>query len=117
MSPELIGVLGIVLLLILILLKVSVGLSLFLVGFLGVAILTDVGTGLSQLGSSAFGSANNYSLSVIPLFILMGMFMSSTGLGKDLFNALYNWIVHFCGGLAFAMVCEVSIVFAFSDCS
>lgn len=117
MSPELIGVLGIVLLLILILLKVSVGLSLFLVGFLGVAILTDVGTGLSQLGSSAFGSANNYSLSVIPLFILMGMFMSSTGLGKDLFNAVDNWIGHLRGGLAIATVGAASIFSAISGSS
>jgi tripartite ATP-independent transporter DctM subunit len=104
MSPELIGVIGILLLLTLILLRVSVGLSLFLVGFLGVSWLSDWSVGLSQLGSSAFGSANNYGLSVIPLFILMGMFMSNTGLGKDLFVAVDKWIGHFRGGLAIATV-------------
>ncbi|MDF2039386.1 TRAP transporter large permease [Bacillus sp. CMF12] len=117
MSPEVIGVIGILLLLTLILLRVSVGLSLFLVGFLGVSWLSDWSVGLSQLGSSAFGSANNYGLSVIPLFILMGMFMSNTGLGKDLFVAVDKWIGHFRGGLAIATVGAASIFSAISGSS
>lgn len=114
MSPELIGLIGISLLLVLILLRVSVGLSLFLVGFLGVAWLSDWNVGLSQLGSSAFGTSNNYSLSVIPLFILMGMFMSNTGLGKDLFYTVDKWIGHFRGGLAIATIGAASIFAAIS---
>ncbi len=114
MSPELIGTLGIVLLLVLILLEVSVGLSLFLVGFLGVSVLSNWHVGLAQLGSSAFATADNYGLSVIPLFILMGMFMSNTGLGKDLFNAVDKWIGHFRGGLAIATIGASSIFAAIS---
>jgi len=114
MSPEMIGVIGISLLLLLILLRVSVGLSLFLVGFLGVAMLSDWNVGLSQLGTAAFGTSNNYSLSVIPLFILMGMFMSNTGLGKDLFYTVDKWIGHFRGGLAIATIGAASIFAAIS---
>lgn len=117
MSPEMIGVAGIVLLLVLMLLKVSVGLSLFLVGFIGVSLLTDWEVGISQLGSTAFGTANSFSLSVIPLFILMGMFMSSTGLGKDLFTAVDKWIGHMRGGLAIATVGACSIFAAISGSS
>lgn len=117
MSPELIGVLGIVVLLILILLRVSVGLSLFLVGFVGVSLLSDWQVGLSQLGPAAFGTSNNYGLSVIPLFILMGMFMSNTGLGKDLFNAVDKWIGHLRGGLAIATIGASSIFAAISGSS
>lgn len=109
-----IGIIGIVLLLVLILLRVSVGLSLFLVGFVGVSQLTDLSVGLSQLGSSAFGTGNNYGLSVIPLFILMGMLMSNTGLGTDLFTAVDKWIGHFRGGLAIATVGASSIFAAIS---
>src|SRR5690625_4836170 len=98
MSPVTIGVLGIILLLILIFLRVPVGLSLFFTGFLGLSMLTDVNVALAQLGSTAFDTANNYSLSVIPLFILMGMFMSNTGLGADLFNAVDKWLGHLRGG-------------------
>lgn len=117
MNPEMIGVFGIILLLVLIFLKVSVGLSLFLVGFLGVSLLSDINIGLAQLGSSAFGTANDYGLSVIPLFILMGMFMSSTGLGKALFNAVDNWIGHLRGGLAIATIGAASIFAAISGSS
>ncbi|TSI08716.1 TRAP transporter large permease [Lysinibacillus sp. BW-2-10] len=117
MSSELIGVIGIILLLVLILLRVSVGLSLFLVGFVGISVLSGWNVGLAQLGSSAFGSGNNYGLSVIPLFILMGMFMSNTGLGKDLFNAVDKWIGHFRGGLAIATVGAASIFAAISGSS
>lgn len=114
MSPELIGVIGIIVFLVLILLKVNVGLSLILVGFLGVSLLSDFNVGLAQLGSSAFGTVNSYSLSVIPLFILMGMFMSNTGLGRDLFVAVDKWIGHLRGGLAIATVGASSIFSAIS---
>lgn len=114
MSPETIGVYGIILLLLLVMLKVSVGLSLFIVGFIGVSLLTGWNVGLSQLGSSAFSTGNNYALSVIPLFILMGMFMSNTGLGKDLFNAVDKWVGHFRGGLAIATIGASSIFAAIS---
>ncbi|WP_102348991.1 TRAP transporter large permease [Bacillus sp. Marseille-P3661] len=117
MSPEMIGALGVVVLLILILLRVSVGLSLFLVGFVGVSLLNGWDVGLAQLGPSAFGTANSYSLSVIPLFILMGMFMSNTGLGSDLFNAVDKWIGHFRGGLAIATIGASSIFAAISGSS
>lgn len=117
MSPELIGILGIILLLVLIFFQVPVGLALFFIGFLGVSILADVNTGLAQLGSSAFGTANSYNLSVIPLFILMGMFMSSTGLGKDLFVAVDKWMGHLRGGLAIATVGAASIFSAISGSS
>jgi tripartite ATP-independent transporter DctM subunit len=111
MSPEMIGAFGIILLLVLILLQVSVGLSLLLVGFIGVSLLTNWDVGLSQLGVAAFGTSNSYSLSVIPLFILMGMLLSNTGLGKDLFNAVDKWIGHLRGGLAVATI-GASAIFA-----
>ncbi len=109
MSSEMIGVIGIILLVILILLRVSVGLSLLLVGFVGIAWLNGFDAALAQLGSSTFGIANNYSLTVIPLFVLMGMFLSNTGLGNDLFVAVERWIGHFRGGLAIATIGASSI--------
>ncbi|RSL32339.1 TRAP transporter large permease [Salibacterium salarium] len=114
MSPELIGMLGIALLLVLIILNVSVGLSLLIVGFLGISLINSLDVALAQLGTAAFETANDYSLSVIPLFILMGMFMSNTGLGHDLFNAVDKWIGHLRGGLAIATVGASSIFAAIS---
>ncbi len=111
MSPELIGVLGVIFLLVLVFLRVSVGMSLFIVGFVGVSMLTDWKVGYNQLGSTAFSTVNNYGLSVIPLFILMGMFLSFSGLGKDMFTAVDRWIGHFRGGLALATI-GASAIFA-----
>ncbi|KPH74381.1 TRAP transporter large permease [Oceanobacillus caeni] len=117
MSPEVIGVLGIVLLLVLIFLRVSVGLSLFLIGFLGVSWITDGTVGLAQLSMAAFGTSNDYGLSVIPLFILMGMFLSYSGLGNDLFSAVHKWFGKVRGGLAIATVGASSIFGAISGSS
>lgn len=91
MTPEIAGIIGIVLLLVLIFLGVPVGLSLFLIGFLGVSMITDGNVGLAQLSMAGFGTANDYGLSVIPLFILMGMFLSFSGLGNDLFSSVNKW--------------------------
>ncbi|WP_068676447.1 TRAP transporter large permease [Oceanobacillus sp. Castelsardo] len=117
MSPEIIGILGIILLLVLIFLRVSVGLSLFLIGFLGVSWITDGTVGLAQLSMAAFGTSNDYGLSVIPLFILMGMFLSYSGLGNDLFSAVHKWFGKVRGGLAIATIGASSIFGAISGSS
>ncbi len=114
MSPELIGVLGIIVLLVLFFLEFSIGLSLFIVGFVGVALLSDWSVGLSQLGTMPFSTSNNYGLSVIPLFVLMGLLMSNTGLGKDLFIAVDKWMGNLRGGLAMATIGASSIFAAIS---
>lgn len=117
MNPEIAGIIGISLLLIFIFLRVPVGLSLFLIGFLGVSLITDWEVGLNQLPISAFGTSHDYNLSVIPLFILMGMFLSYSGLGKELFSAVNNWLGHIRGGLAIATVAASSIFAAISGSS
>lgn len=109
MGNELIGLIGILLILVLMLLRVSVGLTLMLVGFFGLVILNTWDSALAQLSSSAYTTANNYGLSVLPLFILMGMFISNTGLGYDLFRAVDRWIGHLRGGLAIATIGASSI--------
>lgn len=114
MSAELIGFIGIIVLVLLILFKVPVGLSLLLVGFVGIGLIKNMDVALSQLASSSFSTVNSYSLSVIPLFILMGMFMSNTGFGNDLFTAVEKWIGKVRGGLAIATIGAASIFSAIS---
>lgn len=104
MTPELIGILGIALLLVLFLLKVPVAIGLLIVGFVGYSAIRGIDIGLTQLGSAPFETASSYSLSVIPLFILMGMLLSYSGLGKDLFRAVDSWVGHISGGLAMATI-------------
>lgn len=109
MSPEVLGVIGIISLFFLILLRVQVGISLLLVGFTGYLFLSGSDVALAQLGMSSFGTASNYSLSVMPMFILMGMFLSYSGLAKDLFKAVDHWVGHIRGGMGMATIGAAAI--------
>jgi tripartite ATP-independent transporter DctM subunit len=104
MSPETIGIIGIVALIVLFMLRIPVGISLLVVGFFGTGLIRGWTIAFNQLGRTPFETAGSYSLSVIPLFILMGMVLSFTGIGRDLFRAVDSWIGHFRGGLAMATV-------------
>ena len=104
MSPELVGIMGIVLLLLLFAFRMPIGISMLLVGFLGYTYLVSAQAGLSKLGVDPFSTASFYSLSVIPLFVLMGMFLSYGGLGRDLYRAVDTWMGHLRGGLAMATI-------------
>lgn len=104
MTPEIIGVIGIFLLLVLFLIKIPVAIGLLLVGFAGYSAIRGIDIGLVQLGSAPFETASSYSLSVIPLFILMGMLLSYSGLGQDMFRSVDSWIGHISGGLAIATI-------------
>lgn len=114
MSPEIIGVLGIALLLVMILIKIPVGISLLLVGLIGYSTIRNWNIGITQLGTSPFDTTSSYSLSVVPLFILMGMVLSYTGLGKDLYHAVDKWLGHLRGGLAIATIGTSAIFSAIS---
>ncbi|WP_096274200.1 TRAP transporter large permease [Paucisalibacillus globulus] len=104
MSPEIIGIVGIIALLVLFMLRVPVAFSLILVGVLGLALIRGWDSALVQLGTTPFSTASSYSLSVIPMFILMGMFLSYSGFGRDLYTAVDAWIGHIKGGLAMTTI-------------
>jgi len=103
-SPELIGLIGIGILLVLFALRMLVGVSMLMVGFLGYCYLASPKAGLTKLGIDPFVTASNYSLSVVPLFILMGMILSYGGLGRDLYRAVDTWLGHLRGGMAMATI-------------
>ena len=104
MSPELIGLLGVVALLILIMLKFPIGSSMLLVGIVGYGIVIGPTAALAKMGTDIFNNAHSYSMSVIPMFTLMGMFIGSAGIGEDMFKAFNAWFGHIKGGLAIASI-------------
>ena len=104
MSPEVAGIVGVILLLILFFLKMQIGLSMLFIGFLGYAYLINKNAGLAVIGQVPYSTASMYSLSVIPMFIVMGMFLSYGGLGRDLFKAVDTWLRHLPGGMAIATI-------------
>jgi tripartite ATP-independent transporter DctM subunit len=114
MSPELVGILGVILLLVLFALRMQVGMSMLIVGFVGFTYLSDTTASLNLLGMVPYATAGAYGLSVIPLFILMGMFLSYGGLGKDIFEAANTWVRHVKGGMAMATIAAIAIWSAIS---
>ena len=104
MTPELIGLLGIVILLIFVALRMWIGVAMGVIGFVGLIILKNMTTALGSVAQVPFTNLNNYALTVIPMFALMGMVIAETRIGVDLFKACNAWFGRFRGGLASATV-------------
>jgi tripartite ATP-independent transporter DctM subunit len=92
-------------LLALIFLRVPIGLSMLLCGFGGAwMVYGSITPILNQLKQVTYATFSSYSLSVIPLFLLMGQFASIGGLSRALFKAAEAWLGHRKGGVALAAI-------------
>lgn len=104
MSGLVLGVLGIVLLLILLFSGMNIGFSMLVVGFLGMIVATSWSGSLGLLMTIPYAAVAKYSLSVIPLFVLMGQFAYWGGLSQDMYVFCYRWLGRLPGGLAVATI-------------
>ena len=96
---------GFGLMLLLIFLRMPIGVALFLTGFFGVWIVTGrPNMVMAQMKSLTYETFSSYSLSVVPLFLLMGQFATRSGMSKGLFRAAADWLGHYRGGMAMASV-------------
>ena len=103
-SPPTVGFIGVAVLFMLLFSGMAIGLVMILVGFVGMAYLASMTSGLSFLGSVPYVTIANYSLAVLPLFILMGELAFASGLSDELYLMFNRWIGHWPGGLAMATV-------------
>jgi tripartite ATP-independent transporter DctM subunit len=87
MAYEWLGALSVVAIVALVMLRVPVAVAMGLVGTLGYALVDSPTAALNRLGNTPFELAEGYSLSVVPLFLLMGAVASRAGLSRDLFRA------------------------------
>ena len=104
MAPELIGILAIVALVICIAMRMWIGVAMGLVGFIGLIALRGLNPALMMVADVPFTNVNSYTLTVIPMFALMGMIISESSIGTDLFRACNAWLGRLRGGLASATV-------------
>ncbi|WP_319529625.1 TRAP transporter large permease [uncultured Cohaesibacter sp.] len=104
MSETIIGVWGIVVLFVCLALRIPVGMSLLLVGFGGIWVIDDSRSAIATLSSETYSSVSSYSMSVIPLFVLMGNIAGAAGYSQRLYDAAHNWIGHLRGGLSSATI-------------
>lgn len=104
MTPELIGVGGILLLLVLLGLGVPIGVGLALVGLGGLALLISPEAAAVKVGVVAFETISKYELGVLPLFLLMAHLCFAAGASRDFFSAAAAFLGHRRGGLALASI-------------
>jgi tripartite ATP-independent transporter DctM subunit len=102
MSPVTIGFIGIFFLFLLLALRMQIGFSMAVVGFLGYALLGSLKPSFTVLGFEPFKIGVQYSLTVIPLFILMGQFANYSKMGSEIYQTVYRWVGFLPGGLSMA---------------
>jgi tripartite ATP-independent transporter DctM subunit len=104
MNPVVIGILGILFLFLLLALRMQIGFCMALVGFVGFAVLGSLNPSFSILGMEPFKIGATYSLTVIPLFILMGQFANYSRMGFEIYQTVYRWLGFLPGGLSMATI-------------
>ncbi|MDI3469333.1 MAG: TRAP dicarboxylate transporter, DctM subunit [Pseudolabrys sp.] len=104
MSPSVVAIIGFVSLFALMLLRVPVGMAMGLVGVSGFAYLVDGTAALKLVGATSMRTVTDYTFGVIPMFLLMGTFVSNSGMSRDLFRAADGFVGHLRGGLGLATI-------------
>lgn len=97
------GLIGFLALFVLMAIRVPIGLAMLLVGAIGSAGIIGIGPFLNSLKTQPYEYFSNYSLSIIPMFLLMGQFASQAGMSAALFRAARSWLGHKRGGVAMAI--------------
>lgn len=104
MIPQLIGLTGIAVLVVMILVRIPVAAALMIVGLGGYWAIDGARTALFTLGEVPFNIAQAYSLSVVPLFLLMGVVAARTRMASELYTAANALFAGMRGGLAMGTV-------------
>ena len=104
MSTNAIAIIGFVALFALMLMRVPVGMAMGLVGVTGFGWIVGSGPALKMIGQTSMRTVTDYNFGVIPMFLLMGAFVSNSGMSRELFRAANSFIGHRKGGLGIATI-------------
>jgi len=98
------SVIGFAIVLVLCMMRVPIAFSMGIVGFVGFGLEINWPAAFALIAQIFFDTGLDYGLSVVPLFVMMGVFVAHAGLSDDLFNASNAFLGHRRGGLAMASV-------------
>jgi C4-dicarboxylate transporter, DctM subunit len=104
MSPMMVGLIAFLILFALMAAGMPIGFAMALIGFIGYIYLGGWSGALSILTTTPFDSVSSYTLTVIPLFVLMGELAAASGLIGGAFAAAQKWLGRMQGGLAIATI-------------
>jgi len=104
MSTDLVAIVGFVSLFVLMLLRVPVGMAMGLVGVAGFGYLAGATPALKIVGHTTMRSVTDFNFAVVPLFLLMGSFATTSGMSRELFRTANAFLGHLRGGLGIATI-------------
>jgi len=104
MSSNAIAFTGFVVLFALMLLRVPVGMAMGLVGVTGFGYIVGGAPALKIVGHTSMRTVTDWNFAVVPLFLLMGSFATTSGMSRELFRAANGFLGHFRGGLGIATI-------------
>lgn len=110
MSKEMVGLIGCLVLIVLILMRYWIGAAMAVVGFVGIWIVSGFPAACQAIATAPYTNLSVYVVSAIPMFALMGMVISETNIGRDLYQCLYRYVGHHRGGMAMATVTASGIL-------
>lgn len=120
-NGDFIAIGGFVILFALLLLRVPIGIALGFVGVGGFGIIRGIDPALNLLATAPVRVVTDFNLTLVPFFILMGIFATNSGMSREMFRAAHAWLGQFRGGLAlssiaacggFAAICGSSVATA-----
>ena len=109
MSMSTVCIIALILLVVMLAMGVHVGLALMFTGFIGYWMTEGFSVAVSMLGVASNNSGTNYTLSVVPLFILMGNYAYVSGISGDLYESGSKWLNRLPGGLACGTVASCAL--------
>jgi tripartite ATP-independent transporter DctM subunit len=104
MTPVEVGLIGIAVMFALVFLGMHLGIAMGIVGVLGVAYLVNMKAALAMTAMSLYTISSMFTLSVVPLFIVMGQFAAISGVSRDVYTSCEKWLRRQPGGLALASI-------------
>lgn len=99
------ALIGFAAVLVLAFMRMPLGIALGLVGVIGFAHESSYRAAMSSASRLVIDASQSYGLSVVPLFILMGLMVERGGMAKELYRAAYVFLGHRRGGLAMSTIC------------
>src|SRR3974390_3804530 len=104
MSTDAVAIIGFLVLFALMLLRVPIGMAMGLVGVTGFGYIVGGYPALKMVGQTSMRTVTDYTFGVIPMFLLMGAFVSNSGMSRELFRAANAFLGHLKGGLGMATI-------------
>jgi C4-dicarboxylate transporter, DctM subunit len=109
MNEVTVGLLGLGVLLVLFVTGLELAIAMLAIGFLGFAYLISPAAASNLLAKDIFDCFESYTLTVVPLFVLMGQLSFNTGIANRLYDTAHRFMGHIRGGLAIATVAGCTV--------